>query len=27
VLMTARRSASVQDQAEVLRRHFLIYLR
>jgi len=27
VLMTARRSASVQDQAELLRRHFLIYLR
>jgi len=25
VLMTARRSASVQDQAELLRRHFLIY--
>jgi hypothetical protein len=27
VLMTARRSASVQDQAESLRRHFLILLR
>jgi hypothetical protein len=27
VLMTARRSASVQDQAELLRRHFLILLR
>ena len=26
-LMTARRSASVQDQAEILRRHFLILLR
>ena len=27
VLMAARRSASVQDQAELLRRHFLILLR
>lgn len=27
VLMAARRSASVQDQANCLRRHFLIYLR
>jgi hypothetical protein len=27
VLMTARRSASVQDQANLLRRHFLILLR
>ncbi len=27
VLMTARRSASVQDQADMLRRHFLILLR
>jgi hypothetical protein len=26
-LMTARRSASVQDQAEILRRHFLVLLR
>jgi hypothetical protein len=26
-LMAARRSASVQDQAELLRRHFLILLR
>ncbi len=26
-LMAARRSASVQDQAEILRRHFLILLR
>jgi hypothetical protein len=26
-LMSARRSASVQDQAELLRRHFLILLR
>jgi hypothetical protein len=25
--MAARRSASVQDQAEILRRHFLILLR
>jgi hypothetical protein len=27
VLMSARRSASVQDQAEIIRRHFLILLR
>ncbi len=27
VLMSARRSASVQDQAELLRQHFLILLR
>ena len=27
LLMAARRSASVQDQAELLRRHFLILLR
>jgi hypothetical protein len=27
VLMTARRSASVQDQADVLRKHFRILLR
>jgi hypothetical protein len=27
VLMSARRSASVQDQAEILRRHFRILLR
>ncbi len=27
VLMAARRSASVQDQADMLRRHFLILLR
>jgi hypothetical protein len=27
VLMAARRSASVQDQAEILRRHFRILLR
>lgn len=27
VLMAARRSASVQNQAELLRRHFLILLR
>lgn len=27
VLMAARRNASVQDQAELLRRHFLILLR
>jgi hypothetical protein len=27
VLMSARRSASVQDQANLLRRHFLILLR
>ena len=27
VLMAARRSASVQDQANLLRRHFLIFLR
>jgi hypothetical protein len=27
VLMAARRSASVQDQADLLRRHFLILLR
>ena len=26
-LMAARRSASVQDQADLLRRHFLIFLR
>jgi hypothetical protein len=27
VLMAARRSASVQDQADLLRKHFLILLR